>query len=69
LFIPRGCAHGFSVLSDNAVFQYKVDNIYNKESEDGIVYNDRVLNINWYVEPGKEIVSEKDKELRNFLSL
>lgn len=69
LFIPRGCAHGFSVLSDKALFQYKVDNVYNKESEDGIIYNDRTLGINWYTEPGKEIVSKKDLELRNFLSL
>lgn len=69
LFIPRGCAHGFSTLSDSAIFQYKVDNPYNKESEDGIIYNDNVLNINWQVEPEKEIVSEKDKELRKFLSL
>ena len=69
LFVPRGCAHGFSVLSDNAIFQYKVDNVYNKESEGGIIYNDNVLNINWYVEPGKEVVSEKDKELPKFLSL
>lgn len=69
LFVPRGCAHGFSVLSDFAIFYYKVDNEYNKESEDGILYNDHILNINWYVEPGKEIVSEKDKQLRKFLSL
>ena len=69
LFIPRGCAHGFSVLSDSAIFQYKVDNPYNKESESGIIYNDNVLNINWQIEPGKEIVSEKDKELKKFLSL
>lgn len=69
LFIPRGCAHGFSVLSDSAIFQYKVDNPYNKESESGIIYNDNVLNINWQTDPGKEIVSEKDKELKKFLSL
>jgi dTDP-4-dehydrorhamnose 3,5-epimerase len=69
LFIPRGCAHGFSTLSESAIFQYKVDNPYNKESEDGIIYNDNVLKINWQVEPEKEIVSEKDKELRKFLSL
>ena len=69
LFVPRGCAHGFSVLSDNAIFQYKVDNVYNKESEGGIIYNDTVLNINWYVEPGREMVSEKDRELPKFLSL
>ncbi len=69
LFVPRGCAHGFSVLSDNAIFQYKVDNVYNKESEGGIIYNDNVLNINWYVDPGLELVSEKDKELPTFISL
>lgn len=69
LFIPRGCAHGFSVLSDMALFQYKVDNHYNKESEGGIIYNDSVLNINWSVDPKESIVSNKDLELPNFLSL
>lgn len=69
LFIPRGCAHGFSVLSDKALFQYKVDNQYNKEFEGGIVYNDNVLNINWGIEKGEQIVSSKDLELPSFLSL
>ena len=69
LFVPRGCAHGFSVLSDKALFQYKVDNVYNKESEGGIIYNDTVLNINWGVLKGQEIVSDKDKELPTFISL
>lgn len=69
LFIPRGCAHGFSVLSEKAIFQYKVDNLYNKESEGGIIYKDSVLNINWGVERGKEIVSPKDLELPTFISL
>jgi dTDP-4-dehydrorhamnose 3,5-epimerase len=69
LFIPRGCAHGFSVLSDKAIFQYKVDNFYNKESEGGIRYNDTFLNINWDVDKGKEIVSQKDLELPSFISL
>jgi len=69
LFIPRGCAHGFSVLSDKALFQYKVDNQYNKEHEGGIIYNDSVLNINWNIEKGKQIVSSKDLELPSFLSL
>jgi dTDP-4-dehydrorhamnose 3,5-epimerase len=69
LFVPRGCAHGFSVLSDNAIFQYKVDNFYNKESEGGIIYNDAMLNINWGVENGNEIVSEKDLQLPTFISL
>jgi len=69
LFVPRGCAHGFSVLSERALFQYKVDNIYNKESEGGIIYNDKVLNINWQIVPGNEIVSQKDLELPSFLSI
>jgi dTDP-4-dehydrorhamnose 3,5-epimerase len=69
IFIPRGCAHGFSVLSDKALFQYKVDNEYNKESESGIVYNDSVLNINWGISKGEQIVSPKDMELPSFLSL
>ncbi len=69
LFVPKGCAHGFSVLSDSAIFQYKVDNPYNKESESGVIYNDTVLGINWGVPNGQEIVSEKDKELLTFISL
>ncbi len=68
LFIPRGCAHGFSVLSDTALFQYKVDNVYNKESEGGVIYSDKYLNINWNIDIGQEIVSDKDKELPSFIS-
>ncbi len=68
LFIPRGCAHGFSVLSDKALFQYKVDNYYNKESEGGVIYNDIILDIHWGVLKGEEIVSDKDKELPSFIS-
>jgi dTDP-4-dehydrorhamnose 3,5-epimerase len=68
LFVPRGCAHGFSVLSAIATFQYKVDNYYNKESEGGIIYNDKTLNIDWRTAQ-KPIVSEKDLELPTFLSL
>lgn len=69
LFLPRGCAHGFSVLSENAIFQYKVDNVYNKQSEGGIIFNDKTLNINWNVQEDDAIVSEKDKELPSFISL
>lgn len=61
LFIPRGFAHGFVVLSETAVFFYKCDNYYNKESEGGIAYNDPDLAINWMVEPNKIILSDKDK--------
>lgn len=58
-FIPRGFAHGFQVLSEEAIFFYKCDNFYNKASENGIIYNDPTINIQWNtaVEP---ILSEKD---------
>jgi len=69
LFVPRGCAHGFSTLSDGAIFQYKVDNHYNKESEGGIIYDDKTLNIDWKIPEDRVIVSQKDKELPTFLSL
>jgi dTDP-4-dehydrorhamnose 3,5-epimerase len=69
VFVPRGCAHGFSALSDNTTFQYKVDNPYNKESEGGIIYNDPTLNIKWRVSGYLERISEKDLELPTFLSL
>lgn len=58
VLIPRGFAHGFSVLSENAEFLYKCDNFYNKPSERGIIYNDTDLNIDWMV--SKPLVSEKD---------
>jgi dTDP-4-dehydrorhamnose 3,5-epimerase len=60
LFIPRGFAHGFLVLSQTAIFSYKCDNFYNKESEGGIIYNDPTLNINWQYPEKKIIVSDKD---------
>lgn len=63
LFIPRGFAHGFSVLSPTAIFQYKCDNFYSKESEGGIMYNDPELNINWGLEEDEAIISDKDKVL------
>jgi len=69
LFVPRGCAHGFSVLSTNAIFQYKVDNQYNKESEGGIVYNDETLKIDWKIPETQKRVSDKDLELPSFISL
>jgi dTDP-4-dehydrorhamnose 3,5-epimerase len=69
VYVPRGCAHGFSVLSSNATFYYQVDNHYNKESEGGIIYNDSTLNIDWKLDNISSIVSEKDLELPTFLSL
>ena len=62
-FIPKGFAHGFLVLSNYAIFSYKVDNYYNKESESGIRYNDKELNIDWKICESEIIVSEKDKQL------
>ncbi|WKW45545.1 dTDP-4-dehydrorhamnose 3,5-epimerase [Myroides sp. JBRI-B21084] len=69
LFIPRGFLHGFSVLSETAVFFYKCDNFYNKESEQGVLYNAPELNIDWGIEPGNEVVSEKDIILPTFNEL
>ncbi|TWO33989.1 dTDP-4-dehydrorhamnose 3,5-epimerase [Seonamhaeicola sediminis] len=65
LFIPRGFAHGFLVLSKEAKFSYKCDNFYNKESEGGIIYNDVSLNIDWLMNDSELIISEKDKKLPN----
>jgi len=59
LFLPPGFAHGFSVLSDEAVFSYKCTAYYNKSSERGIRFDDPELNINWQVE--NPVISEKDK--------
>lgn len=59
-FIPRGFAHGFSVLSDYAVFAYLCDNVYNKESEGGIIFNDPELAIDWKIPQDKMILSDKD---------
>ena len=60
LFIPRGFAHGFIVLSETAIFSYKCDYFYNKEYERGIIYNDPDLNIDWQLSPEEFIISEKD---------
>jgi len=62
-FIPRGFAHGFVVLSEVAVFQYKCDNYYNKSSEGGIHFSDPTLNIDWKFSGDELMVSDKDKEL------
>ena len=61
LFIPRGFLHGFSVLSETAVFSYKVDNFYCKESEFGIRYDAPEFNIDWQIPQDKVITSEKDR--------
>ncbi len=63
LFIPRGFAHGFSVLSDVAVFQYKCDNYYHPESEGGISIADKTLGIDWRIDSTEALLSEKDTRL------
>lgn len=64
--IPRGFAHGFSVLSSTAIFSYKCDNLYDKQAEGGIIYNDPTLAIDWKVPVDKMIVSDKDLLLPTF---
>lgn len=63
LMIPRGFGHGFAVLSETAVFTYKCDNVYNKESEGGVRFDDLDLSIDWQIKPEDAILSEKDKVL------
>ncbi len=62
-FVPRGFAHGFVVLSDTATFFYKCDNLYDKASEGGIIYNDPALGIDWQLPTEGLIISEKDQVL------
>ena len=62
-FVPRGFAHGFLVLSETATFFYKCDNFYNKESEGGLAYNDKTVDINWNFPIQDMIISDKDKVL------
>ena len=66
LFIPRGFAHGFSVLSETAVFAYKVDNTYAPASDSGIRFDDKELNIDWGLTEEDIQLSEKDKNLQSF---
>ncbi len=66
LFVPRGFAHGFIVLSETAIFSYKCDNYYDKASEGGIIYNDKHLNIDWQLPESQFIIAEKDLELPTF---
>lgn len=61
LFIPKGFAHGFLVLSKKAVVNYKCDEFYSKEHESGILWNDPDLNIDWGIDLSKVILSDKDK--------
>lgn len=66
LYIPKGFAHGFSVLTDTAVVLYKCDELYAPAAEGGIRFNDSFLSIDWMIPPGKEIISDRDKILPAF---
>lgn len=66
LIVPKGFAHGYSVLSETAEVMYKCDSFYNKQAEGGILYNDATLNIDWQIPLEKAIVSEKDLVLPSF---
>jgi len=66
VFIPRGFAHGFLVLSDSAIFAYKVDNTYAPEHDAGIRWNDPIVNIQWGLSESEVLVSDKDAQLPFF---
>lgn len=66
IFIPKGFAHGFLVLSKEAIINYKTDTYYNSNAESGILYNDPRLNIQWELAEEEIIVSNKDEQLSNF---
>lgn len=66
LYVPRGFGHGFSVLSETAVFAYKCDNFYNKNSEGGVLWNDEKLKIDWRLPLEDIILSDKDAVLSTF---
>ena len=66
IFVPRGFLHGFSVLENDTIVAYKCDNYYNVDAEDGVLYNDPQLNIDWKLNEDEIILSEKDKKLVSF---
>ncbi|WP_282071175.1 dTDP-4-dehydrorhamnose 3,5-epimerase [Polaribacter atrinae] len=68
LFVPRGFLHGFSVLEDDTIVSYKCDNYYNPEAEDGVLFDDKDLNIDWKLKEDEIVLSDKDRMLKDFLS-
>ena len=68
LFVPKGFAHGFQVLSEEAIVDYKVDEYYNPDSDSGIIWNDKDLSIDWSLDL-KPILSDKDLKLELFKNL
>jgi len=69
LFVPKGMAHGFAVLSENAEFFYKCDNFYQPGAESGIIYNDPDLNIDWQLPKDDIVLSAKDQKLQPLKAL
>lgn len=69
LFIPRGFAHGFVVLSDIALFSYKVDNYYSAESDRGLAYSDKSINVDWKLSEEVLTISDKDRQQPNLINL
>ena len=68
-FIPRGFAHAFLVLSNEAVFSYKVDNVYSPEFDSGVIWNDPDLGVDWGISSSDIIISKKDSQLKSFQDL
>ncbi len=66
LFIPKGFAHGFAVLSEEAIFQYKCDNYYHPESENGIAWDDKTVNVIWCLPQESILLSNKDKNRQTY---
>jgi dTDP-4-dehydrorhamnose 3,5-epimerase len=66
LLVPKGFAHGYSVLSDTSEVFYKCDTFYNKDAEGGLMYNDPFLNIDWKIPADKQVISEKDMHHPSF---
>ncbi len=69
LFIPRGFAHGFVVLSESAEFVYKCDNYYAPDHESGVIYNDSDLQMDWKIPEYQQVISEKDQKLGSFAQI
>ena len=67
ILIPRGFLHGFSVLENDTIVTYRCDNYYNPLSEDGVIYNDKKLNIDWKLKNIEPIISNKDRKLKTFI--
>ena len=69
LFVPRGFLHGFIALKDNTIFSYKCDNYYHLEAEDGVIFNDKDLNIDWMLGESEIQLSGKDKDFTAFKTI